>query len=544
MRLLAAILTTLALTAPARPAPPPDPGPEPVRPEPKVFPGGLDTAGNYHPPGTKFIDGRDWDAYQQAMAKWKAAKEAFDKGQGAGPATPKPAPAPSTSAVSPPHAAELRAALADARKIGPALSARTRYLSLLWVPERDRDDWRRVAGDFWPNATSREAELVKARRVTATLLALNGDDYGAVWLAAFDKLGDEDPYFHARLNVGGKVVTSLAPWLPAQEAAELVALTQSPTAILRADWFFSRVAIQAGRKVGYYDLLGVKDRKDFDELIQFDRKKSQGIRREVAGIVARSGVANFPRQIFREQALTGGRWETRDVLDDNADARNAVRQLDQDYKHQAEEIYGFLPNGLFVYFLANADGTRQDSAPDKIGSDKTAPGNDGRIHIGKSCVVCHSEGLRPISDWARRVYNGPISLNSPDPIQLRRLRQIYLGDLQSRLDEDNTAYARSLKKLTGWTTEESAKIVGRLWGAYVEADLLPSDVSQDLGLKEEVYLKRLRDYYAKNQLSDPVLASHIAIPPIPIRRDDYEQLVPIIYPIVLAGDEHVGNGDR
>lgn len=533
MRLLAAILATLALAAPARPAPP-DPGPEPVRPVPKVFPGGLDTAGNYHPPGTKFIDGRDWDAYQQAMAKWKAAKEAFDKGQGAGPAAPKPAPAPSTSAVSPPHAAELRAAVADARKIGPALSARTRYLSLLWVPERDRDDWRRVAGDFWPNATSREAELVKARRVTGTLLALNGDDYGAVWLAAFDKLGDEDPYFHARLNVGGKVVTSLAPWLPAPEAAELVALTQSPTAILRADWFFSRVAIQAGRKVGYYDLLGLKDRKDFDELIQFDRKKSQGIRREVAGIVARSGVANFPRQIFREQALTGGRWETRDVLDDNADARNAVRQLDADYKHQAEEIYGFLPNGLFAYFLANADGTRQDSAPDKIGSDKTAPANDGRIHVGVSCVRCHTEGLRPINDWARRVYAGPLTLNSPDPVQHRRLVQIYLGELAEQVTDDSALYAKRLKRLTGWTIEESAKAVGRCWAWYVERDVLPADAAAELGLEEKVYLERLRTYFKANQLSDPVLASHIAEPPLPIREDDWEQLQPVVLPVALA----------
>jgi hypothetical protein len=74
------------------------------------------------------------------------------------------------------------------------------------------------------------------------------------------------------------------------------------------------------------------------------------------------------------------------VLDDNKDARNAVRQLDKDYKHQAEEVYGFLPNGLFVYFLVRRRGTRQDSAPDKIGSDKTAPATTG----GSTSVSCVS----------------------------------------------------------------------------------------------------------------------------------------------------------
>lgn len=458
-----------------------------------------------------------------------------------------------------PYATEVLAALADARRLDPVTAARTRYLSLAQVPERDRDEWRKVV-ELWANNLSREAEFGRLRRVTPTVYALLLDDYG--WLAeVWDKLADEDPYLHVQIKVakGGQGpwfypakagrkagyqpmpmdragnVTALAPWLPTLEVAELVALTQSAAPLVRGDWWFSRAGIQFGRVgTGYYDFLQVKARADFEKLVGLDVKASQAVKREVAGIVARSGVGNFPRQIFRFQSITGGYWQTRDVITDNKDARNAIRQLDQDYKHEAEEIFGVLPNGLYAFFLGNAAGVRQDSAPDGIGFDHTAPGRDGKIHVGVSCVRCHVEGLRPIQDWGRRVYRGPLALSSPDPVQLRRLTQIYLGELQEWLDDDTALYARKLKRLTGWKTEEAAKAIGRTWSWYVEADLLPADLAAEFGIDEKEYLSKLRAYYRANQLGDPVLASHLADPPIPIRRDDVEQIYPLVAPVILS----------
>lgn len=462
------------------------------------------------------------------------------------------------SAPTNPYAAEVVAALADARKLDPITAASTHYLSFAWVPERDRAEWVTVV-TLWANNLSREADFARLRRVTPTLYAVLREEYG--WKAeTFNALADADPYFHVQLKVakGGTgpwyypkkdgrragyqmmpmdragLVTALAPWLPVTETAELVALTQTPAPILRADWWFSQAGIQFQRVgTGYYDFLGLKDRKDFDALIEFDRKKSQGIKREVAGIVARSGVSNLPRQVFRLQALTGGRWETRDRITNNKDAGNALRQLDGDYKHEAEEIYGFLPNGLFVFFLCDANGVRQDSAPDGIGFDATTPGRDGKIHVGVSCVRCHTEGLRPINDWARQVYSGPLALASPDPIQHRRLVQLYLGELESYLTDDAAAYAKRLKRLTEWTPEQAAKAVGRSWAWYVERDVVPADGAREFGIAEEVYLAKLRAYFKANQLNDPVLASHIADPPVPIRNDDWEQLQPIVATIIL-----------
>lgn len=451
---------------------------------------------------------------------------------------------------------DLSQAAHDAARLGPLVASRTRYLSLHTVPIDQRDDALKVL-TYWANSLSKKADFGVFRRVSPEVYAVNIDAFG--WNAkVWDKLADEDPYYHVRLKVeagsegqfwypaDGKTkagyypakaenagtITALAPWLEPRTAAELIALAQSPAPILRADWWFSRVAIQADRQVGYYDFLEVKDRAAFEKLVFLDLKESQRAERERAGVVARSGVANFPRQIFRYQSITGGYWVTKDALDNNRDERNALRQTFERYKHQAEEHYGVLPNGLFAYFLSDDKGVRQDTAPDKIGADRTAPGNDPRIHVGLSCVRCHVEGIRPINDWSRRIFSVKSPYVSADPAEAEKYQRIYLGELAEHVNDDTDYYAKRLKKLTGTKPDEMAKLVGKFWQTYVEADLLPADSAAEVGIPEKEYLDKLRAYFRDQAPADPVLASHIADPPVPIRRDDWEQLVPLVVPIV------------
>lgn len=465
-----------------------------------------------------------------------------------------------------PYAADVRAVLADARRLDPVTAYRTRYLALGYglgadaeAARRARDE-RRVLIDLWVNVLSRRRQLVKTRRIGSDFVAVDIGNYG--WdPETWESLADEDPYYHVLLQfktgqVGRKrffradkttkagmytvdikkdcKVAAFAPWL-GPEALELAVLTNSLAPIVRADWWFSRASQQEGRKgTGYYDWLQLKAQKDFDKLLEFDRQKSDDLDLATAAIVARSGVSRFPRQVFIEQALTGDRYETRDVITDNKDERNALRNLDGDYKHEVVELYGHLPNGLFALFLADNKGARQDSAPDGVGFNHNVAGNDGKIHIGVACYGCHVEGLRPVNDWARQVYRGPLRLTSPDPVKLDRLQRLYLGEFTQRLDEGNLKYAKALESLTGLKPPAAAKLVADSWAGYVNADLLPADAAAEFGLKEADYLARLRTYYRSNPLSDPVLASHIADPPQPIRRDDWEQLMPIVG-IVVTG---------
>lgn len=447
-------------------------------------------------------------------------------------AAPPPSPEP-------PATAAVREALADARRLAqvqPQALPYTRYLSLHHAPESERPDLVRWL-TFWVWSLSREADPPRPRQVTAGLYAIDLRDYG--WDPyVYGRLAAVDPYFHVGVTVNGKAADQkglYAPWLPSSEVAALsLLLGPAPgvpcqTAILRADWWVVQTSIQDGRGkpgegTGYYDFLGIRNRADFEKLIGFDPKLAAR-RAEWRAIVAESGVAHFPRQVVRFGAVDAGYWVTLDVLDDNRGERNALRRLDGEYTHQAEEHYGVGPSGLFVFLLSDAAGVLQDSAPDKIGADKTRqPRNRTRIEVGASCVRCHAEGLRPIDSWAREVLQVP-STAQVDEARERRLRQLYFRDLESHRKRDNQAYADRLRECNGLTPAANAKLFARLWDAY-EAPLTVEACARELGTTPARFLAALQHQRAR-QVLDPAFAGLLAVKPRPIRRDVWEEVFPL-----------------
>ena len=463
-----------------------------------------------------------------------------------------------TPAAATPTTAVL-AAHRDAASLGVAAQD-CRYLSLYNVPAKQRTDVLNALS-FWCNSLSREAEIIKPVLVAPDLVRINLDDYGwsrKVW----EKLAERDSYFHAQIEtvveeivieqddygywqgqganrqwihtrwvpVERKVKkrirqTGAAPWLPAKEMAALITLTQTTAPIVRADWWIVETAINAERKgTGYYSFLGLKSRKDFEQLVGLDKQASIRLRKEIAAIITDSGVAPHNRQVYRFQSITGGYWITLDV-NESADRKNAVRLLNGDFvdNHDAEEHYGFLPNGLFAYYLSQADGKQLDTAPDTIASDHTSSSNDHRLHVGLSCVRCHTEGIRPIDDVARRLYRGAIALQSPDPFKLRRLRQLYLSDLPKYETRDRQDFAEAVKACNGLGVEENAKVFGATWKRYQDDSVTVATAELELGIESGKLVPALKVYSVATGSLDPVLAFFIQNPPLPVRRDHFEE---------------------
>ena len=435
-------------------------------------------------------------------------------------------PLPSTPADA------VRAALADAKQLPIEARPYTRYLSLYAVPQSERTDYLRWF-TFWAWSLSREAEPGKPRRVTRDLVAIDLRDYG--WDPfVYGRLAAVDPYFHVSTTIDGKTAKDAglyAPWLPPAETAQLALLLgPSPgvtcqTAILRLDWWVYWTSIQDQRGgAGYYDFLGITDRASFESLIGLDPKLAAQRKAEHRAIVEHSGVSHFPRQVLRLVSTDGGAWRTLDVLDDARGARNPIRRLDRDYQHQAEEHYGIGPSGLFVFLLCDQDGKLQDAAPDKIGPDKTRLGhNRTRIEVGASCVRCHLEGLRPVSNWMRDVIQSPTTANV-DAERARRLR-VYFRDLESKLKADNAAYATRLKECNGLTPAQNAKLFARLWDRY-EAPLTLADCARELGATLAVFERALLEVKSAGKL-DPAFAGLVARVPRPIRREQWEEAFPL-----------------
>lgn len=469
--------------------------------------------------------------------------------------------APSSAAGSSPQAAVSAAArdlAAQPERARPYL----RYLSGYNLTEKwRREDKGYKVLNFQVHSLSRELFLTPPRKVAADLWCVDYRDYG--WDAkTWERLLADEPYFSLTVKAEGegrkqKVVkdwpggvwngpgpdngkyfpkgafkteelATLPPgkgkaagfWLDAKEAGYLVKETQSAVPVVRADWFVFYTAIQEGRKAGYYDFLNLGNKQaDFERLIGRRKELDKEAKREVSGVLGRSGVTLQNRAIYR---YGEGFWVTADFKT-STNLQNVLRLLDKGLEPpegDASEQYGFLPNGLFAFWLQNAKGERQNVAPDFIASDGKASGTDRRVHVGLSCVRCHVEGIRPINDWARRQYQGDIRAGVKGDLdgkkddeayeKIKRFRQLYTTDLQERIDDDRRVYARALLKLTGLKPAEMAGLYAEFWDDYFEKDLLLEDAAREWGVKKEYMIEAFEAAAVQGKL-DPIPAGLLKV---------------------------------
>lgn len=424
----------------------------------------------------------------------------------------------------PPEA--LAVAVAHARTLPTDYKRQTRYLDVSHLRAGERADCIKALS-FHLNSLSRESEIVQPRELPGGVLWFDLRDYG-ISKDVYLKLGTVDPYYHVKVSqdTGKYGYYPPAPWLDQGQIQELYDRTYSQVPILRGDWLLYQTAVQKDRRAGYYDLLGVgKKEVDFQKLIGADVAEAKRLKLEVAASVVSSGVTLNNRGITRLQALTGGYWRTLDFRG-SADKQNTARLLSGDTdpaQGDASEQYGVLSNGLFAYWLQDGNGNRQDTAPDFIASDGRSTSPDRRVHVGLSCVRCHVEGLRPVDDYARRLFREPVFLRSPDYDKLKRLRQLYLTDLPAQLAADNARFAASVRLCNGLDVGENARVYAAVWEAYADTPVDAGRAAAELGCTEQQLLEKVRAYAANNAIIDPVMAALAQQPPLTVRREHLEE---------------------
>lgn len=457
----------------------------------------------------------------------------------------------------------VRTAARDAQQLGPAAS-RIRYLVLTGKNAQELEiEWRILSGHL--NLLSRKPVIstpvvvladgmMKGKQdpwTNARLLRIDLDHYGfspktwddlgfsspmfstvliqeTVEVAVLSPRGDwirwpSEPdwtpissWFGPRTRRVVKKELGTAPWLVenAEDLANatfLVNATQARVPLVPADNFVWQTAIQANRKVGYYGFSGVKNRNDYFKLIGLDIKQSTDYSPELFAAVANSGVAKEPRRIIRYRTLGGGAWATHDSKQ-SIDQFNPLRFLNGGYKHNAEEWFGFLPNGMWTVFLSDDKGTRQDSAPDFIGFDHFAHDNDGRIHVGLSCWRCHSDGgLQGIKDSIRNTFSFPQVLQSPSLKELLNAQQHYFQRIEGKLTSDRSTHDDAMQEATGWKHAEWAKNYSTYFARY-DRPVPAGRAAVELGLLEADFLVKLDQARKSPQGLDIVLSMYAVEP--------------------------------
>ncbi len=302
--------------------------------------------------------------------------------------------------------------------------------------------------------------------------------------------------------------TILAPWLaesPAavKKVADVANWTYSKSPIVRGDWFVYQTIIQEGRAAGYYDFLGIKDQKGFEQVIRFDAVLASRLEHRRAMVF--SGIALQPRRIERTNTALGGLWRTFDN-EDAINEKNPLTILDDDFKFDATEQIAPLPNGMAAFFLGDNKGKKQDKAPDKIvGGDRTGKGNDTRLHICLSCIRCHfgmskkENGVKE-ADFARIT-----KLKSYDFQKYDDLQRQYKRDLDLDIFIDRAKYTAAIKKATGGMTPfDYAAELTKVYDRY-DGPVTPERAAADLGILKEKMLGAFRAYDEKADLN-PVLS--------------------------------------
>lgn len=307
----------------------------------------------------------------------------------------------------------------------------------------------------------------------------------------------------------------IAPWLDpvANKALYTKCCTSFP--MYRLDWFISNVIVPPV----YYDLLGLgKNIKDFEKLVFADEDLAKKAHAQDKAVVIASIVARNNRTLIRSPTFTGGYiWSSNDSLK-SVDDRDYTKFI-LDNKFDATEDIASLPNGLQVYFLTDGRGNRLDAADPNIAIDNTAV--DRIVRTGRSCMVCHADGIRPINDEIRSLTR---KLQDPRQVQLLitrkedafRIDDLFSSDLDEQIIKDQNYYRAAVAKATGLQSEVVAKSLNEIYTNYIERLLTIEDVSREMGINVnglDAYIKASKDN---------VILGLLKTPNRPVRRDQWE----------------------
>lgn len=277
----------------------------------------------------------------------------------------------------------------------------------------------------------------------------------------------------------------------AGQLAALALLLQSDAPIVRADWFLVQSARQTSLNnrddtgAGYFDFLGLKTQDDFFKLIGLNEAAAQ--RNELRAVINKSGVTQNNRQIVIQGAETGRMYQTLEV-NDQSGRGIAINNLRRgEFVAVASEFYGTLPNGLPATFLANAQGERQSSVPDKIATNRAAlnVSNDGRVHVNISCFQCHAGAvLQPFQDEVRKQYVGRLGTFANDKNVDLELRRAYGGNLARIVSSDQQRYQDTLTQVTGKAPALVAALYSKAFTDYAYNELSVASAARELGVTD------------------------------------------------------------
>lgn len=333
-----------------------------------------------------------------------------------------------------------------------------------------------------------------------------------------------------------KVSYNNIPWLDTVGITNLAKQTESNFPIFRADWFISNASIPPA----YYDFLKLgNNTKDFENLVFADDKLATKARSQDKAVVVTSMVARNNRTLTRSPTFTGGYyWISHDTLK-SVDDRNYMHFL-LDENFDATEDIATLSNGLQAYFLTDGKGNRLDFANPDIAIDNIS--SDRLVRTGRSCMICHAEGIRPLQDEVRALTK---RLQNREQVQLLitrkedayRIEDLFSSDLDEQIIKDQNLYRAAVARATGLQSEVISKLLNDTYTGYIEHLLSMDDICREVGMdinELNTYIKASKDNLVLGLIKSPIR---------PVRRDQWEASFQRFMILIMARKQGLDHAD-
>lgn len=351
-----------------------------------------------------------------------------------------------------------------------------------------------------------------AYRVSAYTDAERADSVVA-WLQEWESLAAAHPYSRIVTEVfrDGRIEQDISlpgGWVTAESTTRLETMTGSRSAVLDVAWLLRHAAVAPG----YYRFAGLPETEaEFLERLGVSLAASNRARGILAATVRDSRVTGKPRRVQLTYGFFGGCWITSDVAVHTPErdaARNPLSRVRTDdgrsvsvVTRDAREFVAVGANGLPLFFISNAAGSRQDVVDANIATDysETAGRFNRLITPMLSCVRCHREsGLRPFSDYVTEQRRRG-SLVLLDELLARKVAELYREPVvQQRLGWDREGIEGAVLAATGADWATATEALAWLFREMVYGDVSPGQAARELGLGNDqlaTVLGDVRDPY-------------------------------------------------
>lgn len=302
-----------------------------------------------------------------------------------------------------------------------------------------------------------------------------------------------------------------APWLDAGDVEALAKMTYTDFPILRADWFIRNALLAPA----YNEFFGFKKLGDVRRTARLNDRDGD---LAVKGIVCDSDeVAIHQRAAEYTPTSAGGYYETYDYLT-SVNEDNLLEDLKLQRRDASEVIFSLL-NGLQGYALVN-DSTKNDVidfADPHVAQDTRTKWRVKTVWTAMSCITCHTDGIKPVTDEVRLLANEKVQLLVRRYPDFQDVVDKFSTPFEEPVQRGQAQYTRAVNLATrGWTPKVLSAKLAEAFLKYEQETLGVDEVAMECGYRPEQVAQVVRTTKNANHTFAQLFSRR------PVRRDQWD----------------------